>query len=428
MIDIGVKKMGIDIGQAIKINRLRANMTQSDLASGIISVSYLSKIENGTAEPPNEVIEQLGERLEINLIESDDYVSESTIIRWFQHLLHSQKDESIRLYNRIKNSLANAIDKQLFFLIEIHKLYYYVLINDMHEARERLSSLEKSSKRFNETETYYLYKFAGSYHYKQLDYKKSLEYYQKAEKNSKSNLYHRSEEVHNLYYLIASAASKNRLTHLSLLYSNKSLEYYQMNYNLKKSADCHLLLGISYRRINDFEKAKECFDLAIKIANTIDDTGLLTLYYQNYGKVFSSIGNSEEAINNYLKSYELRKDHDVLRKLTPVSSLMQEYYNVGDLVNSKIWLELGIEMSKGLEPSESIHVYEFMVYEYLINGIDNSFESLITNHIIPFFSEKQLYFEESKYVKLLAKYYYDNRKYKLAATYYKMLSSISSSP
>jgi HTH-type transcriptional regulator, quorum sensing regulator NprR len=417
--------MGIDLGQAIKINRLRANMTQSDLANGIISVSYLSKIENGTAEPPNEVIELLGEKLKFNIKDSEDEITHKSIIQWFRHLLRYEVDESILLYNKIKSNITNLVDKQLFSLIEIHKLCYYILIQDLEEAEIHMVSLQKSSKRFTETEKYYFFKFTGHYHYSHLAYRKALGYYQEAEKCLKYDIFHKSEEIADLFYRIACSASKIRQTHLSLLYSLRSLEYYQSNYDLVKSANCHILLGISYRRINDIEKAKESYNFAIKIAKDISNNELLILCHQNLGKLLSSIGDSEEAISQYLKSYELRKNSALHRKLTPISSLMKEYYQIGDKDNAKIWMELGMDMSKMLKPSESIHVYEFKVYQYLINGLNTSFESLIIDHIIPFFNERQLHYEESRYLKLIAQYYFNDRKYKLAATYYKKLDNIS---
>lgn len=421
-----VRKVGIDLGQAIKFNRLRANMTQAELANGIISVSYLSKIENGTAEPPEEIIGLLGERLNMNALDSTNAVTDQSIIRWFHHLLRVNIDESIRLYNKIKNNLINGYDKKLTTLVDIHKLYYFVLIKDYKEAENVIVSLQKSSKKFSENEMYYYLKFLGCYHYSQMEYKKALDFFQNAERYIHSDIFHKAEDIHNLYYLIGSSASKIRQTHLCLLYTLRALEYYQGKYELRRCAKCQILLGISYRRINNIDKAKESYGFAIKIAHKIDDNGILVLCYQNMGKLLSSIGESFESINHYLKSYELRKNLSIEKKLIPISSLMNEYYKIGDLENAKTWMELGLELSKSIDPSQSIHVYEFKVYEHLINGINNSFESLITKHIIPFYHEKQLVYEEANYTKLLAKYYFDNRKYKQAAIYYKALDNINS--
>ncbi|WP_010096891.1 helix-turn-helix domain-containing protein [Ornithinibacillus scapharcae] len=413
--------MGIDLGQAIKINRLKSNMTQSELASGIISVSYLSKIENGTAEPPKEVIELLGEKLQINLLDSEELITAQTIIRWFHLLLQSNVDESIRLYNRIKNNLSSVIDKKMLSLIEIHKLYYNVLISDMEEAEKLIFSLQKSSKRFTETEMYYYFKFVGNYHYEKLEYKRALDNYQQAEKYTKSDLFHQSEEIHHLYYLISSAASKSRQPHLSLIYSIKALEYYQSNYDLKKCAECHILMGISYQRVKDSQNAKKSYNYAINIADKLGNIELLKLCYQNIGSLSSEAKEHTDAIIFYLKSYELRKEDIIPRRIVPVSSLMKEYYKLGDIINAKLWLELGLDLIKALPPTKSVHIYEFKVFQYLINGTtgtNTSFDIFMLHEVLPFLERKQLFYEKAFYLKHLALYYRDNRKYKLSSYYF----------
>ncbi|QGS68197.1 helix-turn-helix domain-containing protein [Oceanobacillus sp. 143] len=56
------------VGYRIKYFRSKLNMTQAELSKGIISVSYLSKIENGNADPPEEILELLKNRLDITQI------------------------------------------------------------------------------------------------------------------------------------------------------------------------------------------------------------------------------------------------------------------------------------------------------------------------------------------------------------------------
>lgn len=58
--------MKINIGQIIKLYRYKQNMTQSELAEGICSVSHLSKIENGSKEANQDTINLLLERLGIS--------------------------------------------------------------------------------------------------------------------------------------------------------------------------------------------------------------------------------------------------------------------------------------------------------------------------------------------------------------------------
>ena len=49
----------------IRYERLRRNWSQGGLCEGICAVSYLSKIEQGKAEPSEEILSALIERLDI---------------------------------------------------------------------------------------------------------------------------------------------------------------------------------------------------------------------------------------------------------------------------------------------------------------------------------------------------------------------------
>ena len=54
-------------GQRIRRERLRRNWSQAGLCKGICAVSYLSKIEQGQAEPSDEILRLLLARLELPL-------------------------------------------------------------------------------------------------------------------------------------------------------------------------------------------------------------------------------------------------------------------------------------------------------------------------------------------------------------------------
>ena len=55
------------IGKIICARRIEKNWNQEELSRGICAVSYLSKIEKGKAEPSEEIVKQLLERLGITL-------------------------------------------------------------------------------------------------------------------------------------------------------------------------------------------------------------------------------------------------------------------------------------------------------------------------------------------------------------------------
>ncbi|CAM4265009.1 helix-turn-helix domain-containing protein [Lacicoccus alkaliphilus] len=67
------------IGQRIKETRHRNNLTQEELAEGIISRTYLSLIEKGSVQPSTNVLIKLSERLNCSL---NDLMSETANFRY----------------------------------------------------------------------------------------------------------------------------------------------------------------------------------------------------------------------------------------------------------------------------------------------------------------------------------------------------------
>ncbi|WP_010647263.1 helix-turn-helix transcriptional regulator [Oceanobacillus massiliensis] len=407
----------MDIGQKIRHHRRRMKMTQSELSNGIISTSYLSKIENGVIEPPNDVLELLSSRLNIKpkTLKDTDHDLYHT---WFQILFKGEKEEAISLFKQIDTRLDVLISATLSNLVEIHKLRYFRLVAEKEKAKEQYDYLERVSSKFNDKEKYYWLKFKGDYHYNKLSYNKALLYFQQAEEFTNTDLFNQQDELSDLYFRIASSASKLRNTHIALLYSNKALEYFRDSYQLKNCIKCHVLIGISYRRMGYLNKSYDSHQLAAKIAKMQNDIDALAVCYQNLGNLYSLWEDSSQAIRNYTKSFELRTDNANILKLIPITSIMKEYYNHGDLENAEKWLNEGLSLTENLNPTDSVYVYKLRVYSHLIKGINGSFEKLITKEVVPFLDDRQLYYEKFTYLKMLADYYFSDKKYKKAAVYY----------
>lgn len=71
-----------NIGNIIKIERLKQHITQKVLAQDICSTSYLSKIESGKQIPQDEVKNALLNRLQVNLehylnVDEEQFMKES---------------------------------------------------------------------------------------------------------------------------------------------------------------------------------------------------------------------------------------------------------------------------------------------------------------------------------------------------------------
>jgi len=397
-------------------------MTQSELAQGIVSVSYLSKIENELVTPSKQVSTLLCETLGVNLT-----VLENTPIRkwceiWFEALFYKKQNDMDTYFVKINNNQQLTSDDELLALIEIHKLRYYIIQNKIKEAEKQYNYLKELSGHFTDKELYYWLKFSGYYFYAHSSFGLALNAFRQAKEYLNHAFYLSFKEKHSLYYMIALSASRSREIYTALTYGEEALEYYQKNYDLKEAAQCHILLGIVFLRIKEHEQSLNHFQQSKKIAIKTDNNSILAISVQNIGNLNSILNKPEIAINYYLKSYQLQVNEKSTKKIVPIASLMKEYYNNKDIQQAKKWLAKGLKEVEQLE--NSIYNYELKIYEALLTNSDHSLDELVLNKMLPFLEKKGKTSEKPQYLKFLADYYVKQKKYKLAATYYNLALDI----
>jgi HTH-type transcriptional regulator, quorum sensing regulator NprR len=119
----------IETGSFIKLERTKRNMTQEELSEGIVSASYLSKIENNKAEVASEIIlkllcDRLG--IEINNDGNLDLEIEEKCNEWYDMLFDrydkQHYDSEVRRTTTANEYKALTIIQLTF---EIHKIRYY---------------------------------------------------------------------------------------------------------------------------------------------------------------------------------------------------------------------------------------------------------------------------------------------------------------
>ena len=414
------------IGHKIKYYRLKKGLTQYDLSNGILSYSYLSKIENGNAKPGPEIVGLLCKKLNISpqvLTELD--TSNETCKKWFKSLLLGDRKKSTELYREINSNTSIFSNESLLNLIELNELRYFLLTKQVNKTARQLRVLERKSSKFNKLEQYYFYKFSGEYFYSKNAFRKAFERFQVAESLISNDMFFKAEEESDLFYLIGITASKIRQVHIALNYASKALHYHQSQYNLFKCAQCHILLGISYRRFNEHKKSIQSYEMAIKIGESLGKSNLVSLSYQNIGALYTSIGESSKAIKYYKKCFELQFGNDTTKLLSPIVCLIREYYQIGDYSNSSYWLQQGLTIIESLETEETIDTFDIKVYEQLLTQQNSpNLEKLILTIVIPFLEKNQLEYQKHIYYQILAEFYYRMRRYKSSADYYDLANQI----
>lgn len=101
------------VGQRIKENRHRNNLTQEELAEGIISRTYLSLIEKGSVQPSTNVLIKLSERLNCSL---NDLMTETSNFRYndvevFREIVYHEYKVEHDNFTTIKGLISKEYDK-----------------------------------------------------------------------------------------------------------------------------------------------------------------------------------------------------------------------------------------------------------------------------------------------------------------------------
>lgn len=410
----------IEIGSFIKLQRAKQEMTLGELSEGIVSVSYLSKIENQKTQASPETIQLLCNRLGIEVDNSQEEAIKEKCKQWYGMLFEvNNKEEIIATYKEIQAMMDKNLSDSLM-MFEIHKIRYFLILGEFDEALKKINELNEISSTFDNLQQFYWYKFRGNYStLKDSEYYQSMKMYKMAE-DKINQIDILEEEIADLNYIIAVTQSKLRNTLESIEYANKALNIFMKQYNFIRCAQCHNVLGISYRRIKLYDKAIKNFNLALHLGKLEKNKQLIQLTNQNLGFLYSSKGEPIEAIK-YYKEIIYDVEVNLVERLASVSSLVREFYNIKQYEEAKNSIEYGLELIEQFNDNESYEIFYYVIhtYNYLLTEQFMEFENMVVKKFLPYLKQHKDYASIIIYAELLANYYEKLYKYKDATKYYK---------
>lgn len=410
------------IGSKIKYFRMKKNMTLEELAEGIVSISYLSKIERNGVDSNAKIIKMLCDRLGIHPESIADSEVERLAWKWFKQLLNEDLFAAHHTYMHIENQMEKLIDAKLNWLVEIHELYYFILSNQKQKAKKKYAYLEHAAPHFDELELFYWLKFSALYGKMNANYNLSFDLLLQAEQKIPISIANHQEELNDIYQKIALVALELYYTYHATVYAEKALAYYQNTYQLKRCAICHIIIAVGYHRMHDSKDALESFHFAKKIANNHNYTDILIDCDLQIGHYYLKKEETKEAIIYYMSSYQLSESRLTRAELEAAIGLMKSYFLQNQLDEAKVWYHRANDLVEKLEKETLYLVYEVKVYYYLIYGFDESFEELMIKEVLPYIEEREMYVFSVVYYRITADYYYQMRKYKVAADYYRQIN------
>lgn len=412
------------VGQRIRYYRKTKGLTQEELAQGICSVSYLSKIEKGDAKSSEEVINLLCERLGISPEEVDESKILEMLNEWNMMMVNRQFEEAEATYKEINEKMKGISQPNLLLRYKLFKARYFLVQStpNLCLAKEELDSVNDLFEQLPNDLKFYFYTFNGMYKNYLSSYQEALEYFEKADKqfNQTSNL--SDIEAATVYYFLG--LTHNYLLHISSVanYAYKAIGIFDREYCYSRSADCQILLGLSYRRARNYEKAKYHLNLALKYSTVFKDKYTSGVILHNLGYVAACQNQHEKAIDYLKESLQFKEARQSIQNTAgTIYLLATEYYVVGDNQKAQDLI------NKGLKIVNSNHevYYHLKKLEFQLTGNDTDpeFTKFLSKDSIPFFKEKGILEYEATHSELLADIYFEQGQYKKASQYYRIANN-----
>lgn len=413
----------MEIGPYIKLHRIQQEVTQAELAEGIVSSAYLSKIENQKTEASSNVIGLLCTRLGIQLNNETDENIREKCKQWYAQLFDvNDKQGIIDGYNEL-NELMYDSQSDSLMMFEIHKVRYFLVIGDLEQSLKQINKLTELSSSFDSLHQFYWYKFKGNYCTIVGEFNQAIKMYNLAEE--KLNQLDLAEgEIADLQYVIAVTHSKIRNTLEAIDYAEQAMDIFQREYNFIRCGQCHIVLGISYRRIRLYDKSIKNYNLAKHLGELSKDQQIIELTNQNLGYLHSTRGDRKEAIYYYSEVLK-NVDVELYARLTSVTSLIKEYYSIYDFDKAREMIDKGYELLNDLDNDEAykIHYYVINTYNHAIKKDDKGFETLVIDEFIPYLQKHKDYANLVDYTKMLGGHFENLKKYKESVKYYKLATT-----
>ena len=401
-----------NIGTFIAQRRILSDMTQEELAKGVCSVTYLSKIENNKIQPNIETINLLCKRLKINLYNEikKRETSKKLIAEWYQAIKSGEQVEVDRIEKKI-TELKNLNDTNNFYYLI--RLRYYIFKKEMSAAKLILSEIERYKDKLIPYHTMLFYYFCGLFYCLQSKYMKSIKYFKRAELLCIENNLVEPE----LDYHLALTYTNMYNPTLAIHYVKEAITYYQNNLHFRRCIESYLILGINYTRIKQYLKAHSLYEKALSLAIKFDLQLLIGETYHNMGFLYASEGNHLKAIEYYKDSLHY-KSQEHYTYINTIIYLVTEHIYLGDLREAKLWIDKGLKTYK-TNPFSKTYYVKIKLLEYEIND-DRNFLLYLEKEAIPFFTSIGALNNLSECYVKAAEIYANIFQYKKSSYYYKL--------
>lgn len=389
-----------ELGKLLAKRRKELNKRQTDLADDLISVAYISNIENGKVVPSKEKLEHLCKKLELNMEEIpvlideqkqknkeswDKYLQFELLIA--EHMIDSFGTEvgnkefnnlfippehpqaATWYYLKGKQYLEKGKWKQAtpYFSQAIRLVDQHPEMRKSNIAAASHYELSRISYYQNYLQQALDYVEKGLSCYDPNGERKYMKYYlkisqviylQKLERIEESlkileELWKEkhqipgTEVILNMYETQASLLNKLEMYSEAIRYAHEGLEIARLERNYERELELWTTLGTSYTCLNRTHEAKRCFHLAIQLMDKIKREALLVTTKTQLGLLYMNEGDLHRAEEILEEAVQLgEKTNHTYRLSEALIALGDCYLRLKNFERSLHYLEYALKLAK----------------------------------------------------------------------------------
>ena len=406
------EKIAIELGQLIKHHRLQRKYKQDDLAIGICTPSYLSRIENGVVVADEAIYRLLLERLQIDI---DKYAGnqqhlDEQLESIFEKILCHQKltEHEVSLFSPFsQTTYLNATSIKY----EIVYCRYLLSLNEIKLATKHLAKIQPFINWQSNRATQMYLLTISNYYLLTEQYLALIE----LNKQYQSNHYFidtkRYEHAFYLYNL-AFAYDRSYQYHLALQYVNAARDSFTHHYSPLFQLNLYLLKAGIYNDLYQFDQAIAEYDASLNLVRHVPNLQTatqLSSIYNNLAYCYECQGAYSQAIEQYQKALTYHTS-----SLT-VINLIRTFYRNEEIENVKCYIEKYSEL-----PTNALHQqYQLEVIRYVTQeNIEITTLKKLEEKTLAYFETQQYYSLVLFYAPLFAHLYKILQAYKYASNCY----------
>lgn len=413
-------------GTMIKQQRKLNNMTLEELADGICSVSYLSKIEHNSINASEEIYRLLEERLDIKLVDINEEFDENIfndLINWYDAIQHSD----LELIHEFDTKLTSLPEKnqnvELNHLYKVIKVISELKIVDQPLGEHTIEELDNIYHIGSKIYKFFYHKAMGINHLLLNQFQEALQHFLK----NKDLLINVPFEDSTTYFHLCLTYVRTRQCVESIYYGEKALEAFKKDLNYRRIVDTYMIIALNYRYLDAHEIAEEYYLKLLRIGRYHLQTLEQRRIFHNLGFIYSN-QNKFESAYRYLKKAEELETSETHFEVSTIYMLAHTSYHLNKLTESLNYLEEGERKSN--HTNNQFYIYKFFMLRHTINGTTRTEEFIkkLQDDIIPSVKEAGEYEDYKNLLQFLGDVYFEKRMYKKAATFYKEANQFKFAP